>query len=81
MITVEDIIITKSNQTRTFQKTTTLSSGISHSHMDEDSEILIGERARGTKLKDIYNSKKSRFVNETQRMGTLKEMNMQQPST
>ena len=42
-------------------------------HQDQDSEIMVRERARGSKLEDIYKGKKGRITNETQHTLTMKE--------
>ena len=40
---------------------------------DQDSEIMVGEKARGSKLEDVYKRKKGRITNETQHTLTMKE--------
>ena len=40
---------------------------------DQDSEIMVRERARGSKLEDIYKRQKGRVINETQHTLTMKE--------
>ena len=40
---------------------------------DQDSEILVRERALGSKLEDVYKLKNGRVTNETQHTMTMKE--------
>ena len=47
---------------------------------DQDSELLIRERARGSKLENAYKKKKGRIVAETQHTVTMKERGKSLPT-
>ena len=40
---------------------------------DQDSEIMVRKRARGSKLEEVYKRKKGRITGETQHTLTMKE--------
>ena len=48
---------------------------ISNFPSDQDSEILVRERARGTKLEDAYKRRKGTIIRETPHTIALKESN------
>ena len=73
--TIKDIITTKpttkhhtvSNNANNFELK------MSNFPQDQDSEIMVRDRARGSKLEDTYKQKKGHVFNETQHTLTMKE--------
>ena len=76
LTTIKDIITTKPT---TIYKTVSdndknFDLEMSEFPQDQDAELMVRERARGSKLEDIHKCKKRRVVNETQHTLTMKEV-------
>ena len=72
--TVKDIIPTKPKQPNYIvsDNDSTFELEMSEFPPDQDSELLIRERARGSKLENAYKKKKGKIVAETQHTVTMK---------
>ena len=75
LTTIKDIITTKptTNRNTVSDNDSNLELEMSVFPRDQYSEIMVRERARGSKLEDTYKRKKGRGISETQHTLTMKE--------
>ena len=75
LTTIEDVRTTKSSTTykTVSDNDKNFELAMSDFPQDQDSEIMVRETARGSKLEDVYKGKKGSVTNETQHTLTMKE--------
>ena len=79
--TVKDIITTKPQPNyNVSDKDSNFELEMSDFPADQDSEILVRERARGSKLEETYKKKKGRIINETPHTLKIKERGKSLPT-